>query len=381
MAVGLRVVLDQLVTPTDPDLVDASLGLVGGLVAAAPEGCEVRAIVPATSAEQDEQLNRDVTGLADVHRTRLARRELLAAWQIGTTAGVGAGMIHSPTLMAPLVKHDRVHDHDQTVVTLWDLAAWVNPGELPRASVAWQRAMLKRAVKHADAVVVPTHAMARRLEEIARWRGRVRVIAGAAPTGFTRPVDTVGRLREHALPDDFVVVAASTAPSDGLGLGLAAAARALAADDGLHVLVLGAAEGTEPAIADAAGAAGIPEHRIHARGALDPHARAAVIGAARALVAPARRYAFPWRVLEALQLGTPVVAAASPVHDEVVLDGGVVVGETEGDVDAGELADAVERVVTDAEAIGRLRVLGTDRARAFSWRAAADRVWHLHADM
>jgi hypothetical protein len=30
-------------------------------------------------------------------------------------------MIHSPTSLAPLVKHDRVHDNDQTVVTMWDL--------------------------------------------------------------------------------------------------------------------------------------------------------------------------------------------------------------------------------------------------------------------
>jgi hypothetical protein len=39
-------------------------------------------------------------------------------------------MIHSPTLLGPLVKHDRVHESDQTVVTLWDLDAWERPAEL-----------------------------------------------------------------------------------------------------------------------------------------------------------------------------------------------------------------------------------------------------------
>ena len=64
-------------------------------------------------------------------------------------------MIHSPSLFAPLVRHDRVHDNDQTVVTVWDLRPWEAADELPRATVAWHRAMLKRAVKFADAVVVP----------------------------------------------------------------------------------------------------------------------------------------------------------------------------------------------------------------------------------
>ncbi|HET8928518.1 MAG TPA: glycosyltransferase [Microbacterium sp.] len=377
MTVALRMVLDQLVSPTDADLAAASRCLARELVAAAPEGCEVAAIVPAASGQQLETLNAEVSGLAGLHRAMLGRRELAGAWQIGAVSGIGGGMIHSPTLFAPLVRHDRVHDHDQTVVTLWDLDAWEVPGELSRSTVGWHRAMLKRAAKHADAVVVPTHAMAARLGELARLTGRVRVIAGAPPISFTAPTDAAGRLRELTIPPLFVVLTAS----DGLAAGLTAAAEALAADSDLHAVVIGAAEGAEPAIADAAAAAGIPERRVHVRGVLEARDRAAVIGSARAIVAASRRSAFPWRVLEALQLGTPVVAAASPVHAEVILDGGLVVGDPQGELDAGELAAALVRTVTDDDAVKRLRVMATDRARAFSWRAAADRVWQLHADL
>ncbi|MFT4229249.1 MAG: glycosyltransferase [Microbacterium sp.] len=381
MTVVLRVVLDQLVSATDGDLAAASTGLARGLVAATPSGCAVTAIVPAATPEQLEELERDVAGLVDVHRTLLPRRELAAAWQLGAPSGVGGGMIHSPTLLAPLVRHERLHDHDQTVVTLWDLDAWDAPAELPRPAVAWQRAMLKRAAKHADAVVVPTHAMAERVGELARVGDRVRVIAGAPEVGFARSVVDDARLRELALPDDYVVIGASTAPSEGLVLGLAAAERALAADAELHVVVIGTEEGAEPAVLDAAGAAGIPERRVHVRGALGRHDRAALIGAARAFVAPARRCAFPWRVLEALTLGTPVVAAASAVHREVIVDGGVVVGDEEQGPDAEELGAALARAATDSELAARLRVLAADRSRAFSWREAAERVWQLHADL
>ena len=87
------------------------------------------------------------------------------------------------------------------------------------------------------------------------------------------------------------------------------------------------------------------------------------------------------RVLEAMELGVPVVAAASPVHAEVIVDGGSVVGEEDGPLDAAAFGAAVVRAVTDDDAAGRLRILASDRARAFSWRESAERVWQLHADL
>ncbi|MGB4137166.1 MAG: glycosyl transferase, partial [Microbacterium sp.] len=147
MSVLLRIVLDQLAHVADPDQAAASLGLAEGLVATAPRGCAVAAIVP-NGAETA------MAGIEEVRTLSLGRRELAAAWQMGIARGVGGGLIHAPTMMAPLVRHDRVHDNDQTVATLWDLNAWEAPELLPKTAVAWQRGMLRRAVKHADAVVV-----------------------------------------------------------------------------------------------------------------------------------------------------------------------------------------------------------------------------------
>ena len=93
----------------------------------------------------------------------------------------------------------------------------------------------------------------------------------------------------------------------------------------LPVVVIGAGEGEEPAIADLAAAAGIPERSLHVRGTLAREDRAAVFGGAVAFVAPQQRSALPWRVLDALALGVPVIAASSPVHDEVIVDGGMLV--------------------------------------------------------
>lgn len=372
MVATLRVMVDQLVVPTEPALAEASRDLTRALVAGAPAGCEVEAIAPAGGGDIE------IPGLAGVRRTALPRRELAAALQLGIGTGIGGGMIHSPTLFAPLVRHDRVHDNDQSVVTIWDLRPWEAPGELSRSAVGWYRAMLKRAVKHADAVVAPTHSIARRLQSIAPLGDRVRVVAGASPLGFAVPTDEVGRRRALDLPEGFILLAGGPVASDALDTGLAAVA---ASGVDLPIVVIDVEEGHEPAVADLAAAAGLPERRLHVRGALEAADRAAVFGAALAFVAPSRLAAFPWRVVDGLTLGVPVIAAASDVHSEVIVDGGVIVTAPDASALVEGMADALSTALSTTQAADRLAVLSGDRGRAFSWREAADKVWLLHAEL
>ncbi|TQJ32739.1 glycosyltransferase [Microbacterium sp. SLBN-146] len=370
MVATLRVVLDQLVAPTDPELVEASRELARALVLATPAGCEVEAIAPAGKDEVE-----GVPGLAGVHRAALPRRELATALQMGVATGIGGGMIHSPTLFAPLVRHDRVHGNDQTVVSVWDVRAWESSAELPRGAAMWQKAMLKRAVKFADAVVVPTHALAERVREIAPKLGdRLRVISGASPLDFAVPRDEIGRRRGLSVPEGYLLLSGGPMPSHELSAGLAGIA---ASGIDLPVVVIDVPEGLEPAVVDLASAAGIPERRVHARGALEQGDRAAVYGAALAFVAPSRRASFPWRVVDALTLGVPVIASDSAVHREVVVDGGVLVDAT----DAEALGAALSEGLSSTASADRLAVMAGDRGKVFSWREAADKVWGLHADL
>ena len=357
MGAQLRVVLDQIATVVDADQAWAARDLVAGLITTTPTGCTVGAIIPAGGEV-------DVDGVAEVRPLRLGRRELAASWQMGIAPGVGGGLIHAPSLMAPLVKHDRLHDNDQVAVTVWDLDAWEAPQTLSKSTVAWQRGMLRRAAKHADAVVVPTHAMAERIKDFAKLGDRVRVIAGAAPEGFVMPLDAAARRAELALPERYIVLVGSEGE-------LEHGFRAAAAAD-VDVVVLDAAEGTEPRLVEIAAAAGLPERRAHVRGTLSVEDRAAVFGGASAFVAPSTRSAWPWRAMEALTLRVPVIAADSGVHHDVIAEGGVLVGTD-------EMADAVVDAIGAGEK--RLRVLADDRARAFSWASSAERVWSLHADL
>jgi glycosyltransferase involved in cell wall biosynthesis len=239
--------------------------------------------------------------------------------------------------------------------------------------------MLKRAEKHADAVVVPTHAIAERLAEMTRLGARVRVIAGAAPAEFRVPTDAVGRRRTLGIPDGCVVCAGDASASTALKAAFDAVVRAGVE---VPVVVIDCPEDQMPEVAAAAVAAGLRDGQVHVRGRLGDADRAAVLDAAVAFVAPSRRSAFPWRVVEALRLGVPVVAVASPDHRETVVDGGLVVGETHSaDADADVLAEALQRALASTQAADRLGVLAADRGRAFSWHEAADRVWQLHAEL
>lgn len=366
MTVTLRVVLDQLVAPTSRDLAEASASLAQALVDTAPRGCDVAAITPAPGLPDDA----GVTGLSAETRLSMRRRELAASWQLGVAPGIGRGLIHSPTALAPLVRHDRVNETHQIVVTLWDLRAWETPDELPRAEVLATRALLSRIGKHADAVVVPSHAMAERLAEVAKAKlvAKVRVIGGAPVAGFRVPSDAVGRLRALDLPSSFVAVAGGAAASDGLADAFTALASAWDGD----VVVLDVPEGEEPAVVELASAAGMPEARVHARGALDQWDRAAVLSHAVAFVAASSRADWPWRAVDALALSVPIVARDTAVHREVLADAAVFATES-------ELGAAVARAL--GEDAARLRVLAGDRAKGFAWAASADRVWALHAEL
>ncbi len=362
--------LDQAIAPTSSDLGSASTSLLAALTETAPAGCDVAGILPANGPDQGQYAALD--GLAGVWSATVRRRQLAAAWAAGVSLGAAGGMIHSPTLMAPLVRHDRAHDHDQTVVTVWSLEPWTAPERLDRGSVAWHRAMLRRAARFADAVVVPTHAMAAELGEIASLRGRVRVIAGAAPDAFATPTDAPGRVRTLGLPDRYVVALGRTTDPAGLTPALRAAA-----DLALDVVFIGDEHDDVTRIGDLAQASGIPERRVHVLSRVDASDRAAVLSGALAVVSASTAFVFPWRVIEGLAVGAPIITAKTPQNEELLADGAYFTAID----DADGIAEALRRLIDDAGFAKRLRVLSADRSRAFSWRDTAERVWQLHAEL
>ena len=112
---------------------------------------------------------------------------------------------------------------------------------------------------------------------------------------------------------------------------------------------------------------------------------AVALDRATLFVYPSVAEGFGLPIVEAFKFGLPVIHSDDAALVEVAAGASVVVERpAPGEDDepyAERLAAAIGRVLSDAELSARLRVLASDRARAFSWRDSAERVWQLHADL
>ncbi|TFD82695.1 glycosyltransferase family 4 protein [Cryobacterium fucosi] len=378
----LRVVVDQMIAPVPGGIGRYTEDLTRALIATAPANCEVEGIVSASSAERYAALEAVLPGLASLHKTTLPRRELAAAWQLGIAGSSGSGMIHAPGLLAPLRKHDIVNDGTQIAVTVHDVLAWTHPEALTTTTVAWTKAMLKRARKHADAVVVPSHAVADQLGEIVNLGDRVRVIGGGVGNGFRLPSNssaTEALASALALPSEYIVTVGSLEPRKGVTALITALGLPGAPD--LPLIVVGPDSWGELDLPSVADEAGLTPGRVRSMIGLTDEQLAVVIARAAVLVFPSLEEGFALPIIQAFHLGTPVIHSDAPALVEAGGEAGLVVERDDAAGYPERLAAALSRMLGDQALANRLSIFGSDRARAFSWRDSAERVWQLHADL
>ncbi|MDM4762729.1 glycosyltransferase family 1 protein [Galbitalea sp. SE-J8] len=373
----LSVIVDEMLSTAPSGVARYTEELARALIETAPAGCDVEALVAASSQSARALLAERLPGLAGIRSNRLDRRQLRGAWQHGFTR-LTAGMVHAPSPFAPLSRHERASHAggQQIVVTVHDTLAWTHPESLSAADASWARAMVARAARYADAVVVPTHAVADALAGVGSFGERIRVIGGAVSDRLVEPADAAARRAGLALPARYLVALGDLSAGKALDRTLDALAQL--GDDALPLVLVGVSGAAIVAVQDAARDAGLPTGRVVPLGVLEDADYAAVIAGAVALVHPSVDEGFGLVVLEAMRLGVPVVHADTPAVLEVAGDAGLVVPASEG---SRALADALAALTTDAVLADSLRVLGRDRAGLFSWARSAEKVWQLHADL
>ncbi|MGO4299186.1 glycosyltransferase family 4 protein [Leifsonia sp. RAF41] len=379
----LRVIVDELVTDEPGGARRYTEELTRQLIATAPPGCDVEALVSNVSDEQLQTLRDRLPGVGAVTRLPLAHRELALAWQSGLSVGGPPGMLHAPTLLAPLRRHSQLNGHQQVAVTIHDTLAWTHPDDLGTGATLWTKAMAKRARKHADAVVVPTHAVANRLAEVMDLGDRVRVIGGAPATSLRLPPDADERAERLGLPERYVLTLGTVEPRKGLAPLIRAIARP--ETQGIPLLIAGPDRVGERSATGVAAAAGLPEDRVRPLGRLEDADLAVVLDRATLFVYPSLAEGFGLPIVEAFKFGLPVIHSDDPALVEVAAGASLVVERAASSTDdaayTDRLAAAIGRVLSDGQLSARLGVLASDRARAFSWRDSAERVWQLHADL
>lgn len=373
----LRVIIDEMLSTAPGGVARYTEELARELIVTAPRGCVVEGFV-ASSPEPDYALIADrLPGLARLHKSSLARRELSAAWQHGFTRLPGDGMVHATSLFAPLSRHDRLHDGDQFAVTIHDTLAWSHPGSLSPRTVAWHKSMVKRAERYADAIVVPSHTVAGQLEELFDFGDRVRVISGAPSSALVPPPDALERAATLDLPERYILAIGGTEPRRGIDQLIRGLSQV---DESVPLLLVGPSDDNADLRA-AVAAAELPEGRVRGLGRLSDPDLAVAIQRATVFAYPNLEEGFGMPMLEAFQLGTPVVHSDAPALIELAADAGVIVALDDPEGYPGRLAEAISSVLADASLAERLKYSGLDRSRAFTWRGSAEKVWQLHADL
>jgi glycosyltransferase involved in cell wall biosynthesis len=376
----LRVIVDDIIAPGSAGVARYAEELTRELIGTAPRGSTVSGIVSASPEPDYVDLEQRLPGLRGLYKSPLARRELSAAWAHGFTRLPGSGMVHGTSLLAPLHKHDRASNPgEQTVVTIHDAIAWTRPDLLPGRYASWCRTMGKRAERYADAVVVPTHAVADELSGHLNLAGRIRVIGGAPSSELSWVPDATARRRAHGLPDRYLLSIAGWEPRKGLEPLI----RGLAdrGTDDVPLIIVGAGAAVEPELREIARDAGVEPERVRSCDPLSAEDLSAILSGATIVVQPSLEEGFGLAMLDAFAFGRAVVHSDSPALVEVAAEAGYAVPRDDEEGFPARLGEAIAGLLADPQLRSSLGTAAEDRSHAFSWRDSAEKVWQLHADL
>ncbi len=365
-------VLDQLLAPVPGGVGRYATEIVSAMCADPRHGLEVTGLVARASASQRRDVAQRVTGLAGVKSTLLPRPILSRAWAAGVMVGVPRGAVYAPSLLAPMSR-SRTVAHARTVVTLHDTVPWTHPELLTPHGAAWHRTMAERAWRFADAIAVPTSAVADECAQIFGPTDRVRVIPGAVSSGLRLPADPEAAARRLGLPDHYIVAVGTLEPRKGLHH----VVEALHAVPDMNLVVVGPRGWGSVDVESVVAAQGLDQGRVTVLGRVSDSDVAVALSRAFALVYPSAAEGFGLPVLEAMSLGTPVVHSDAPALVEVAGGAGVVVERSDGAGFGRALGDAIATLIREPATVTRLSEAGLARARDFSWARSAAAVWDL----
>jgi glycosyltransferase involved in cell wall biosynthesis len=351
--------LEQLLAPVPGGTGRYSRELAAALATSAPDGCGVQG----WTAWHRSTASAEVAGVAGPRRLPLGERALAEAWRRGVGPVPRGDMLHAPTLLVPPVSGVGRRWRAPLVVTIHDAVPWTHPETLTARGARWHRDMAQRVARDADAVVVPTHAVAAELARHLPLR-RVEVIGEGVSAAVARvPEDADERAERLRLPPEgYALVVGTLEPRKGLDVALAATR--LPAWPGLPLLVVGPSGWGEVVLRGAGDA-------VRLLGRLTDPDLAVAYARSSVVLVPSRAEGFGLPALEAMAHSVPVVTSDIPALVEVVGGAGIAV----------PVGDAVALAEGAGAALSRhadLRAAARGRAAAFTWDVAARACWELY---
>jgi alpha-1,3-rhamnosyl/mannosyltransferase len=277
----------------------------------------------------------------------------------------GARLLHGPANALPLFSAGLLG-----IVTLHDLAIYEHPEWFPGRQWLSVRVIVPRSARRARFVIVPSEATQK--AAVARFGldpRRCRVIPHGVEPAFFKPLEPEKRaaLREELrLPERFVLQVGTIQPRKNHLVSLRALAQLPESERIPLVLAGDFGWGFEPVLR-AVSELGL-ESWVRFIGYVRPERLPGLYQLATAVLFPSLDEGFGLPVLEGFASGVPVVASSAGALPEVS-QGAALECPPE---DAGAFADALSRVLSEVSLRERLIASGRQRARLYSWEAAAD---------
>ena len=256
------------------------------------------------------------------------------------------------------------------VITVHDLGFLHFPESCAPAVLA-MGAMLPAVLDRTAAVIVPSAFIA---DDLAAWHPAVASRTVVVPHGF--------RQRPAAEPDavaiegPYVLWLGTVLPRKNVELLLGAAGHLKRAGSGVRVVLAGS---IDPLVdVDALMRVhGLSGDDVICMGYVSEATAAALLRDAAVFANPSRYEGFGLPLLEAMQAGVPIVAAAAAASLEVAGDAAIF---TDADDVAG-FADALVAVMSDASLRADLVAKGRARLATFSWEQAASATAAVYASV
>jgi len=309
----------------------------------------------ATSLRKIPDLTIHELGGGDVVPRGTLRKKLLTARQDllwypwlarRSAARIGADVYHSPLLRGPLGK-----GRPPFVMTVHDLVPVRWPETMPRWHRSYTARFIARMLDAADRIIAPSQDTADDLNALLHVSpDKIRIVPNGVDSNFFGR--SVGAPFEGA---PYVLFVGTPEPRKNLTR--LASAMTLLRERGFSWQLVIVGEG--------GWGDGVPTSpAIHAVGRVTDNQLHTLYANATCLALPSLHEGFGLTALEAMAVGTPVVAGRTGALPEVT-DGAAVLVDPQSIT---AIADGIERAVAEQD---RLVPLGRARAREFTWERAA----------